>query len=108
MAILHITRICRNDNTIIATVFINGIEETITTTVSDNMLSYITDDRCDAFVFGLLFFCMSQGLDIKSDIPISEDLYYNIQNHFVDAIASPNSGLYRLHLHIPLRRNNYS
>lgn len=102
MAILHITRICRNDNTIIATVFINGIEETITTTVSENMLSYVTDDRCDAFVFGLLFFAMSHGFDIKSDIPISEDLYYNIQNHFIDALASPNSGLYRTHLYIPI------
>lgn len=100
MAFLHIVNTYRRGNAVITTLFVDGVEDTITTTVSDNMSQYITDDRCDAIVFGLMYFAMTHGYDFKSDIPISEDLFYNLQYHFIDALASSDHSLYRTQLNM--------
>lgn len=79
---------------------VDGKEDYIHTIVSPNMQQYLTVDRCDTFVVGLMYFAMSNGYDFKSDIPISEDLYYNLDNHFIDAVAFEGSGLHRTKLNI--------
>lgn len=84
-----------------ANIIVDNKSDSIIAEVSPNMEQYITDDRCDAFVTGLMSFAMKNGYDFRSEIPISEELYYNLDNHFIDAIAHEGSGLYRPQLIIP-------
>ena len=82
-------------------IIIDCKSDSIITEISPNMEQYITIDRCDAFVMGLMYFAMKNGYDFKSEIPMTEELYYNLDNHFIDAIAHKSSGLYRPILTIP-------
>lgn len=91
---------CISNVSVVAHLLIEGKQEVITTEVSDNVCQYITIDRCDAFVVGLLFFAMSRGYDIESQIPISEELFYNLEYHFIDTLAHEGSTLYRTRLNI--------
>ncbi len=38
----------------------------------------LCDDLCDAYVIGLLHYCLKNHYDITSDAPMSEELYYNL------------------------------
>ena len=77
-----------------------GSDDAILTKTSANVSDYLDTDRADAFVVGLLHYAMEHKYDIRSDVPISEDLYYNLEFHFIDAIAHEGSGLYRTRLRV--------
>ena len=99
MAELHITSICLENNCKIrCSISINGEEDAIYAVVSDNVVGYLDEFRADAFVVGMLYFAMSHECDIRSDVPISDELYYNLDNHFIDALSHQDSGLYRTRL----------
>lgn len=101
MATLKITTIEHNTPSFItAHLLVEGQQEAITVEVSDNVSQYLTSDRCDAFVIGLLYFTMSRGYDFESLVPISEELYYNLENHFIDTLAHEGSGLHRTQLKV--------
>lgn len=101
MAEIYIKSINNIKCKIEANIIIDGKPDSIIAEVSENMQQNITIDRCDAFVVGLMYFALSNGYDFRSSIPISEELYYNLDNHFIDAIAHEGSGLYRTQLYIP-------
>ncbi len=44
---------------------------------------YLLTERCDAYVVLLLRYAVSNGYNIRSDIPISNDLYYNLKEQFL-------------------------
>lgn len=92
----------KTTNLVVATIIIDNTIETITTEISDNMTEYILTDRCDAFVIGLLHLAISGGYSFKSDIPISEELYYNLVHHFIDALHDETKGMYKPEFDIPL------
>lgn len=98
---IKITSIASVDNVVTMKLTIDGNDECVTTHVSDNVVQYLTLDRCDAIVVGLLYFAMSHGYDLMSSIPISEELYYNLEYHFIDALAHEGSGLHRSKIEIP-------
>ena len=99
MADLHITSIRLDSNCQIrCSLSINGEDDAIFADVSDNVAGFLDVSRADAFVVGLLYFAMSHECDIRSDVPISDELFYNLDNHFIDAIAHKESGLYRTRL----------
>lgn len=99
MAELHIKSI-RLDSNCQIRCFLNikGNEDVIYANVSDNVVCFLDESRADAFVIGMLYFAMSHECDIRSDVPISDELYYNLDNHFIDALAHQHSGLYRTRL----------
>lgn len=100
MSEIIISKIIREGCKVTAKLLVDGKEDYINTVVSPNMEQYLTVDRCDTFVVGLMYFAMSKGYDIKSEVPITEDLYYNLENHFIDAIAFEGSGFHRTKLDI--------
>lgn len=69
-------------------ILINQTPEEIIMTFSSNVSRYITIDRCDAIVMGLLMFAIRQKLDIHSDLPISETLYYKLTYHYIPGICT--------------------
>ncbi len=44
-------------------------------------------ERCDAFVVALLFHALKEGYDIRSSVPISEDLHFNIVEHLLPPLV---------------------
>ena len=47
---------------------------------------YLTDDRADAFVVGLLFTAVSTGCDIYSDVPVSDCLLYQLNEYYLPSM----------------------
>lgn len=66
--------------------------EVIKMSFSENVVKYLTTDRCDAILMGLLLFAIRNKMDIESKIPISETLYYKLTHHFIPGICS--NGVY--------------
>lgn len=88
MNAIDILKIENNGNSVSILLNINGNTEIVTTTFSENVVQYITTDRIDSVIMGLILFAIKHGYDFHSDIPISESLYYNMAYHFIDAITS--------------------
>lgn len=49
---------------------------------------YLTNERCDAFVVGLLLYAMHKGEDIYVSGSISEKLYYNLTNYYMAILTA--------------------
>lgn len=90
------------DHEIRAVIRIDGNEETIVTGIDEGMEPYVCLDRCDAYVMGFLYTALQLGWDIESDIPISEDLYYNLEYHFIDAMCQADKRRHRIRLRMPV------
>lgn len=69
---------------------------------SSNAEDIIVTDRVDAVLVALLRLALVNGIDISSDIPISEELYYNIKYLFIDAIYGDNNHLKPIKINIPI------
>jgi hypothetical protein len=47
----------------------------------------LCDDLCDAYVIGLLHYCLRNHYDIESDAPMSEELYYNLTEQLIPVLV---------------------
>lgn len=54
-------------------------ESTLWFAVEDRYAEYLCLDRADAFLLSMLHYAMASGSDIRSDIPVSEELLYHIK-----------------------------
>lgn len=66
---------------------IDGQRDSFVTTVSDNVAEYLTTDRIDSVVGGLLIFAVRNGYDFKSNLPITDELHYTLSYHLMPAIG---------------------
>ena len=48
---------------------------------------YLLTERCDAYVVLLIRYAVALGYNIRSDIPISNDLYYNLVEQFLPPVT---------------------
>lgn len=85
---IRIQEIIKTEDSIQARIFINENEEIIKTTFNKEIANDTITDRIDAFVWGFLFFALCEGYDIVSDIPITDELYYNLEFHFINALTA--------------------
>lgn len=86
---LHIKSFSRENEGILAcAIEIDGKPENISMRFSDNVSQYLTIDRCDAIVMGVLMFAIRHNLDIVSELPISSTLYYKLSRHFLPGICT--------------------
>ena len=69
---------------------------------------FITAERSDAFVMGLLVSAMENGYDIEYEKPISERLYYQLMTYFVPMISKYNKSypIYNIKLLGPVSNEN--
>lgn len=82
-------------------ILVEGEKKVVVAEASKNVAEYLVTDRADAFVIALLYSAMQKGYDIVSDVPVSEELIYNIENQFIDALALPGTGLRRIKVVAP-------
>ena len=74
---------------------IDGKKSTVWFEVDNNYGKYLTFDRSDAFVIGVLNYAMRNGHDIECKAPLGEELYYQIDTYLIDAIYKGGSQLHR-------------
>ena len=82
-----------SDGQVNINIAIDGNNETVEMNFSENVRDYISTDRADAIIMGLLMFAIKRRVDIQSNLPISETLYYKLTHHFIPGIC--NNGIYR-------------
>lgn len=98
---IHIKSIKKESFFIIGELTIDGNIEIIKTEISEEFIQYAVTDRIDAFVIGLLMFAMKNGYDFTSDLPITDDLKYNLDYHLIPALCGPNPTFHRTHIKAP-------
>lgn len=81
--------------TLFTNISINGDSQKVWFKVDKKYEDYLCYERGDAFVIAVLNYAMRNHHDIESEAPLTEDLYYNMDKHLVDAIAQYNCKFYR-------------
>ena len=68
--------------------FSDNSQKTIFFSVSQKYKEYLCDDRCDAFLIGLLPLAISKNEPIECLAPVSEKLLYNINSLYLKTLLS--------------------
>lgn len=63
--------------------------------VKNEYAPYLTYERSDAYIIGLLKYAMSNKHDIQCETPVSETLLFNLDTFFIDSLVSNSKNLYR-------------
>lgn len=95
-----ITTISIKDGRLCHGLQIDSHDYMVETELSDNVIEYAVTDRIDSIVMGLLMFAIRNGYDFVSELPITDSLLYNIQNHFINAIVG-DSNLHKVTITCP-------
>jgi hypothetical protein len=66
---------------------VDGIENVLWYETSENFESFMTTERVDAFLVGLLWLALRKGQDILVKGPLSAKLYYGLNLHLIPLIA---------------------
>lgn len=99
---IHIKSIKKESPFIIGELTIDGNIEIVKTEISKDFIQYAVTDRIDAFVLGLLIFALKNGYDFASDLPITDELKYNLENHLIDPLCNVHKTLYRTQIDAPI------
>ncbi len=67
---------------------LRGQKETIWISVDRKYGQYLTDDRADAFVVGLLPTAMQDGTDIICEAPVSRRLLYQLRHYLIPILTA--------------------
>lgn len=73
-------------------IFVEDEKRTIWFEVDKKYEQYLCTERSDAYVIGLLNWCLRENHDIKCDVPITEELLFNITNLLIPALVKYSSG----------------
>lgn len=73
--------------TLIADVQMGGKTQQLWFRVAKEYASYLTFERSDAFVIGLIFEAIDRGLDITCEAPITDRLLYQLNSSLIDFLV---------------------
>ena len=68
----------------------NGMEDVLWYEVEDKYKEYLSEDRADGFVIGLLLYAMQIGSDIEVLSPMSTRLYYTVNKYLIPLLSQVN------------------
>ena len=85
-----------------APITINGQRQIVWFSTEREYGSYLTDDRLDAFVVGILTTAMRQGEDIICEAPLTRRLHYQLTQYLIPAMASNMDVYHHIHIKAPL------
>lgn len=77
---------------------IDDKEDTLWIEVNEGYEKYLTFERADAFVVGILNWAMRKGHDIYTENPISETLYYQLTRYLIPTLSKWGKNLYETKL----------
>ena len=72
----------------------NYESRTIWFEVDEKYENYLCDERSDAYVIGLLLWCIREGHDIYCDAPVTEELLFNIKKILLPALIKYSNGVF--------------
>ncbi|MGM8364864.1 hypothetical protein ACLIBG_05195 [Virgibacillus sp. W0181] len=77
-----------NSGTRVTAVFEHNLNENILWyEIDDKYGEYLTDETADGFVVGLLFYALKHGSDMRILAPLSQNLYYSINNYLIPLLV---------------------
>ena len=76
------------------TVDIDGKEENLWFEVPSEYAEYLCPERSDAYVIGLLNYAMRHQHDITCEVPMGEELHYQISTYLIPSLAKHSKVLY--------------
>lgn len=76
-------------------IYIDNEKHKVWFKVDINFKDFLCYERSDAFVIAVLNFAMRYNHDIECEAPISEELFYNLDKYFIDALKQSNKHFYR-------------
>lgn len=74
---------------------VNQEEKRVWLEVNEPYGQYLVTDRCDGFLIAVLQWAMRHGHDITCNVPVSDDLLFNLDNTLIDALSRNSKNLYR-------------
>lgn len=97
MIIISAPHVITEDNSAIleTNLSIDGNKQKLWFKVDKKYKDYLCFERSDAYVIAVLNFAMRNNHDIKCEVPITEELFYNLEKYFIDALAQSNKNFYR-------------
>ncbi len=69
---------------------------------------YLCYERADAILIGILNYAMRKKSDIVSNIPISEELLYNIRENLIPSISNYDKNLHHIKITAPVISEKYN
>ena len=59
---------------------------------------YLCTERADAYLIGLLSYAMRNNHDFICDVPVTDELLYNIETFLIPSLCNHSSRLHRIHI----------
>ena len=86
----------KGDDAILNTyISIDGNREKVWFKVNRKFGQYLCDERGDAYLVAVLHYAITNGHDIVFDVPVTEDLLYNIETYLIDGLVAYNPSFHR-------------
>jgi hypothetical protein len=76
------------------TIDIDGKCEQVWFELDAEYAEFLCPDRSDAYVIGLLHYAMSHHHDITCEVPMGEELHYQISTYLIPSLAKHSNVLY--------------
>jgi hypothetical protein len=76
------------------TIDVDGHREALWFDVEPEYAEYLCPERSDAYVIGLLHYAMSHQHDITCEVPMGEELHYQISEYLIPSLAKHSKVLY--------------
>ena len=87
---------------VIGELTIDGNAEIVRTEICEEFIQYAVTDRIDSFVLGLLMFAIKNGYDFTSELPITDELKYNLEAHLISPLCNTNQNFHRTCIDAPV------
>ncbi len=94
----NVKSVCGIDESVLAEEGMRTEEKEVFFSVPSEYAEYLVTERCDAYIVVLIRFALERGYNIRSLVPMSEDLHYNIVEHFLPPMMK--NGVYRIRLEV--------
>jgi len=99
---IRIKSIRKESSFVIGELMIDGNAEIVRTEICEEFIQYAVTDRIDAFVLGLLMFAIKNGYDFTSELPITDELKYNLEAHLISPLCDTNQNFHRTCIDAPV------
>jgi TPR repeat protein len=90
--------VCGIDENVSTAEGVRTEEKQVFFSVPSEYADYLVTERCDAYVVVLIRYALEKGYNIRSLVPMSEDLHYNIVEHLLPPMMK--NGTYRIRLDV--------
>ena len=91
----------KEKSTLYFDVVLNNRPKRVFFEVENQYSQYLCNERCDAIVIGLLNYAMRYRHNIKSVVPITEELLYNINTYLIPSLTRYDKKMHKIEIIAP-------